>query len=62
MVDRVVTDIDKIVRAVRFPGWQKTHAGVRDVKWALRETLLKFQLHRDSALFEKAYGYIEQYY
>ncbi len=24
MVERVVADIDEIVRQVRFPGWQKT--------------------------------------
>ena len=26
------------------------------------ETLLKYKLHRDQELFEKAYGYIKQYY
>jgi type I restriction enzyme R subunit len=25
-------------------------------------TLLKYKLHRDQELFEKAYGYIKQYY
>ena len=32
MVKRVVDDIDEIVRAVRFDGWQNTHAGEREVK------------------------------
>lgn len=27
MVERVVSDIDEIVRLVRFPGWQQTSAG-----------------------------------
>ncbi|MCK6502473.1 type I restriction endonuclease subunit R [Myxococcota bacterium] len=62
MVERVVADIDEIVRLVRFPGWQQTSAGEREVKKALRKTLLKFQLHSDVELFEKAYGYIVQYY
>ena len=62
MVERVVNDIDDIVRAVRFPGWQHTTAGEREVKKALRGTLFKYKLHRDSELFEKAYGYIVQYY
>ena len=31
MVKRVVDDIDEIVRAVRFDGWQATHAGEREV-------------------------------
>ncbi len=62
MVERIVKDIDEIVRLVRFPGWQQTTAGEREVKQALRKTLLKYQLHQDLDLFEKAYGYIKQYY
>ena len=41
IVERVVSDIDEIVRQVRFPGWQKTAAGEREVQRALRRTLLK---------------------
>ncbi len=62
MVERIVSDIDEIVRLVRFPGWQQTSAGEREVKRALRKTLFKYQLHQDSELFEKSYGYIRQYY
>lgn len=62
MIERVVTDIDNIVRLVRFPGWQDRLAGQREVKKALRKTLLKYQLHLDQELFEKAYSYIRQYY
>lgn len=62
MVERVVTDIDEIVRLVRFPGWQGTQAGEREVKKALRKALFKYKLHADEDLFEKAYGYIRQYY
>jgi type I restriction enzyme R subunit len=62
MVERIVKDIDEIVRLVRFPGWQQTTAGEREVKQALRKTLLKYQLHQDLDLFDKAYGYIKQYY
>ena len=62
MVERVVADIDEIVRLVRFPGWQSTAAGEREVKKALRKGLLKYQLHQDADLFERAYGYIRQYY
>ena len=46
MVERVVADIDEIVRLVRFPGWQDTQAGEREVKKALRKTLFKYKLHR----------------
>jgi type I restriction enzyme R subunit len=62
MVERIVNDIDGIVRLVSFPGWQQTSAGEREVKRALRKTLFKYQLHQDIELFDKAYGYIRQYY
>jgi type I restriction enzyme, R subunit len=62
MVERVVNDIDEIVRYVRFDGWQNTHAGEREVKMALRKTLFKYKLHQDQDLFDRAYGYIRQYY
>lgn len=62
MVERVVTDIDEIVRLVRFPGWQQTSAGEREVRSALRKSLLKYKLHQDQDLFEKAYSYVKQYY
>jgi type I restriction enzyme, R subunit len=62
MVKRVVDDIDEIVRAVRFDGWQSTHAGEREVKIALRKTLFKYKLHQDTELFDRAYGYVREYY
>jgi type I restriction enzyme R subunit len=62
VVERVVDDIDEIVRVVRFDGWQHTTAGEREVQRALRRALLKYKLHRDQELFEKAYGYVKQYY
>lgn len=62
MVERVVADIDEIVRVVRFPGWQSTLAGEREVKKALRKTLFKYRLHQDNDLFDKAFHYIRQYY
>lgn len=62
VVERVVADIDEIVRLVRFPGWQQTSAGEREVKKALRKSLLKYQLHQDQELFDKAYEYVKQHY
>ena len=62
IVERIVNDIDEIVRTVRFPSWQDTDAGTREVQKALRRTLLKFKLHSDQDLFDKAFGYIEKYY
>lgn len=62
MVERIVADIDEIVRLVRFPGWQGTQAGEREIKKALRKALFKYKLHADEDLFETAYSYIRQYY
>lgn len=62
VVERIVSDIDAIVRIVRFPGWQKTSSGEREVQKSLRKALLKYKLHKDQTLFERAYGYIKEYY
>jgi type I restriction enzyme R subunit len=62
IVERIVADIDDIVKKVRFPDWQHTTQGERLVQKELRKTLLKYQLHRDQDLFDKAYAYIRQYY
>ncbi len=62
VVERIVTDIDEIVRLVRFPGWQNTKAGERGVQKALRKVIyVKYQV-KDQDLFDKAFGYIRQYY
>ncbi len=62
IVERIVNDIDEIVRVVRFDGWQNTIPGERDVQKSLRKTLLKYQLHKDEELFHKTYAYIKAYY
>jgi type I restriction enzyme R subunit len=62
IVERIVADIDDIVKKVRFPDWQQTTQGERLVQKELRRTLLKYKLHTDQELFDKAYGYIRQYY
>ncbi len=62
MVERVVNDIDEVVRAVRFDGWQETSQGDRDVQQALRRTLYVRYKLRDQALFERAHEYIREYY
>ena len=62
IVERIVADIDGIVKQVRFPDWQNTTQGEREVRQALRKALLRYKLHNDQELFDKAYGYIRQYY
>src|ERR1700733_9887333 len=51
IVERIVTDIDDIVKKVRFPDWQHTSQGERLVQRELRRTLLKYKLHTDQELF-----------
>ncbi len=62
VVERIVTDIDAIVRVVNFPGWQTTTSGEREVQKSLRKALLKYKLHKDQVLFDRAYAYIKEYY
>lgn len=62
IITNVVEDIDKIVKVTRFDGWQNTHAGQKEIQKVLRQTLFKYKLHKEQALFEKAYGYIKEHY
>lgn len=62
IVERIVADIDDIVKIVRFDGWQGTIAGKNEVKKALRSVIwIKYKI-KDKEVFDKAYDYIEQYY
>jgi type I restriction enzyme R subunit len=62
IVERIVTDIDGIVKIVRFDGWQNTTAGQQEVKKALRSVVwVKYKI-KDTDVFDKAYKYIEMYY
>jgi type I restriction enzyme, R subunit len=62
IVERIVNDIDEIVRVVRFPGWQSSTVGEREVKRELRKILwTKYQI-KDEELFVRAYDYIKEYY
>ena len=62
IVERIVNDIDEIVRVVRFDGWQNSSVGEREVKRELRKILwTKYQI-KDEELFVRAYDYIKEYY
>ena len=62
IVERIVNDIDSIVKIVRFDGWQNTTEGQKEVKKALRSIVwIKYKI-KDQDVFDKAYNYIEQYY
>lgn len=62
VIHDVVDKIDKIVKATRFDGWQKSNSGPREVQRALLLTLAQFGLGKDKELFKKAYAYIEEHY
>jgi type I restriction enzyme R subunit len=62
IIERIVNDIDEVVKYTRFDGWQWTSAGERDVQKALRKTLLRYKLHKENELFDKAYEYIREHY
>ena len=62
IVERIVSDIDEIVKIVRFDGWQDTSSGKREVRKALRSVIaIKYKI-KDTDVFDKAYKYIEMYY
>ena len=62
IVERIVTDIDGIVRIVRFPGWQNTSTGRKEVSKNLRDVIMRKYRIKDQEVFAKAYSYVEQYY
>ena len=62
IVERLVNDIDGIVKIVRFPGWANTSEGRKTVTRSLREVIMVKYKIRDKDVFSKAYGYVEQYY
>jgi len=62
IVEHLVGRIDEVVKAVRFDGWQDTIGGDQLVRQALRKTLyVQFKI-RDSDVYEKALGYVREYY
>jgi type I restriction enzyme, R subunit len=62
IVEQIVQDIDRVVKVTRFDGWQWTKTGERDIQQALRRTLLKYKLHKEQDLFDKAFEYIREHY
>lgn len=62
IVERIVNDIDEIVRHIRFEGWQNSTTGLKLIAKELRKVIwLKYQI-KDEELYNKAYEYIKEYY
>ncbi len=62
IVERIVNDIDGIVKIVRFPGWQNVSTGRKEISKNLRDVIMRKYRIKDTEVFNKAYGYVEQYY
>lgn len=62
IVERIVADIDGIVKIVRFDGWQDTTTGRQEIKKALRSVIWNKYKIKDNDVFDKAYKYVEMYY
>lgn len=61
-VENIVNDIDEVVRAVRFMGWQDQYEGRRIVrKEVVKIVRIKYRI-TDSDVLEKACRYVEIYY
>ena len=62
IVERIVSDIDNIVRLIRFPGWQKTDTGVADIQREILKIVWVQYKIRDKEIVDRAYEYVAQYY
>jgi type I restriction enzyme R subunit len=62
IIERVVLDIDEIVRQVRFVGWQTSTPGDRAVRREIRLALSKQGLQAEGALYDRAYEYVRENY
>lgn len=62
IVENIVNRIDEVVRSIRFKGWQSTIEGDRLVQQALRKTLyIQFKIPNQD-VYDKALGYVREYY
>lgn len=62
IVEKVVDEIDSIVRQVRFAGWQASTPGDKEVRRQLRLVLKNHGLDPVGPLFDRAYAYIAENY
>ena len=62
IVERIVNDIDEIVKHIRFEGWQNSTTGLKLIAKELRKVIwVKYQI-KDEELYNRAYEYIKEYY
>jgi hypothetical protein len=56
------TDLRERRADLREHSNSSSSAGEREIKQALRQTLLNYRLHQDQELFERAHAYVRQDY
>lgn len=61
-VRRIVDEIDRDVRLIRFHGWQQSFDGEHTVIKSLRMILCKYNLNHEHKLLNHVYEYIKEYY
>lgn len=62
IVERLVDEIDNVVRTVRFPGWGALPNGRKLIRGKLTDIIwVKYGI-KDKELIDKAYTYVEMYY
>lgn len=62
LIGDVVSEIDRIVIEVSYPGWEIKEDGKREVRKSLLKVFKKFRLPLNGEPFESAYRYIETHY
>ncbi|WP_246199836.1 type I restriction endonuclease subunit R [Arthrobacter zhaoguopingii] len=58
ILEKVVRDIDEIVKTVRWDGWNNTKRGDREVRTAILKVLRHYGLPLQGELFDHAYAYV----
>lgn len=62
ILERIVNDIDRIVVASSFQGWQERSDGDKTVKREIRKMLKSYGLEPTGELFERVYAYVRENY
>lgn len=62
ILERIVLDIDSIVKQVRYDGWSKTAKGDRAVRTEIMKVLKNHSLPIVGELFDRAYKYVAANY
>ncbi|EMY34067.1 HsdR family type I site-specific deoxyribonuclease [Arthrobacter crystallopoietes BAB-32] len=62
ILEKVVRDIDAIVKEVRWDGWASMEHGDMEVRRAVLKVLRHYRLPLQGELFERAYDYVSTHY